>query len=46
MHADVAHAWSVDDFAREAGLSRSGLAERCTRVIGVAPMHHLVDWGL
>ena len=46
MHADVAHAWSVEELAREAGLSRSGLAERFTRVIGVAPMHYLADWRL
>jgi AraC-like DNA-binding protein len=46
MHADIAHAWSVEELAREAGLSRSGLAERFTRVIGVAPMHYLADWRL
>jgi AraC-like DNA-binding protein len=46
MHANMAHAWSVDELAREAGLSRSGLAERFTRVIGVAPMHYLADWRL
>jgi len=46
MHADIAHAWSVKELAREAGLSRSGLAERFTRVIGVAPMHYLADWRL
>jgi len=46
MHADIARAWSVEELAREAGLSRSGLAERFTRVIGVAPMHYLADWRL
>ena len=46
MHADIAHAWSVEELARESGLSRSGLAERFTRVIGVAPMHYLADWRL
>jgi AraC-like DNA-binding protein len=46
MHANIAHPWSVEELAREAGLSRSGLAERFTRVIGVAPMHYLVDWRL
>jgi AraC-like DNA-binding protein len=46
MHADVARAWSVEALAREAGLSRSSLAERFTRVIGVAPMHYLADWRL
>ena len=46
MHADIARAWSIEELAREAGLSRSGLAERFTRVIGVAPMHYLADWRL
>ena len=46
MHADIAHAWSVEELAREAGLSRSGLGERFTRVSGVAPMHYLADWHL
>jgi AraC-like DNA-binding protein len=46
MHANVAHGWSVEELAREAALSRSGLAERFTRVIGVAPMHYLADWRL
>lgn len=46
MHANMAHAWSVEELAREAGVSRSGLADRFTRVIGVAPMHYLADWRL
>ena len=46
MHANMARAWSVEELAREAGLSRSGLAERFTRVIGVAPMHYLANWRL
>jgi transcriptional regulator GlxA family with amidase domain len=46
MHANMARAWSVEELAREAGLSRSGLADRFTRVIGVAPIHYLADWRL
>ena len=46
MHANMGQAWSVEELAREAGLSRSGLAEKFTRVIGVAPMHYLADWRL
>ena len=46
MHANMVHAWSVDQLGREVGISRSGLAERFTRVIGMAPMHYLVDWRL
>ena len=46
MHANLAHTWNVEELGREAGLSRSGLAERFTRLIGVAPMHYLADWRL
>lgn len=46
MHSNMARAWSVDELGREIGVSRSGLAERFTRVIGVAPMQYLVDWRL
>jgi transcriptional regulator GlxA family with amidase domain len=46
MHGDVGHPWSVEELAREAGLSRSGLAERFTRLIGASPMHYLADWRL
>jgi len=46
MHGDVGHPWSVEELARRAGLSRSGLAERFTRLIGVSPMHYLADWRL
>lgn len=46
MHANMVRAWSVDELGREVGISRSGLAERFTRVIGMAPMHYLADWRL
>jgi AraC-like DNA-binding protein len=44
MHGDVARPWSVEELGRKAGLSRSVLAERFTRLIGVAPMHYLAHW--
>jgi AraC family transcriptional regulator, alkane utilization regulator len=44
MHGDIARNWSVDDLGRETGLSRSALAERFTRVLGMPPMHYLSDW--
>jgi AraC-like DNA-binding protein len=34
----------VDDLGREVGLSRSALAERFTRLIGVPPMNYLGTW--
>lgn len=44
MHHDVAHDWSVEELGHQAGLSRSALAERFTRVIGIAPMQYLARW--
>ena len=44
MHGDISRAWSVEELGRQAGLSRSGLAERFTRLIGMSPMHYLGHW--
>jgi AraC-like DNA-binding protein len=44
FHRDMARSWTVDELSREVGLSRSALAERFTRLIGVAPMHYLAKW--
>lgn len=44
MHADVTRAWTVDDLAREVGLSRSTLAERFVRLTGEPPMRYLARW--
>jgi AraC-like DNA-binding protein len=44
MHRDVARDWNVDDLGREAGLSRSALADRFVRLIGVPPGHYLSRW--
>src|SRR5262245_55068750 len=44
MHADIRRDWNVEDLGREAGISRSALAERFTRLIGMAPMHYLANW--
>jgi AraC-like DNA-binding protein len=41
MHAEPARPWTVDDLGREAGLSRSALAERFTLLIGEPPMQYL-----
>jgi AraC-like DNA-binding protein len=46
MHRDVAREWTVDSLGREAGLSRSALAERFTRLIGEPPMRYLARWRL
>jgi AraC-like DNA-binding protein len=44
LHRDMTRSWTADDLGREVGLSRSALAERFTRLIGVAPMHYLANW--
>src|SRR5262245_48482219 len=46
LHRRPAHGWSLDELARETGLSRSALTERFTRYLGVAPMSYLTDWRL
>ena len=44
LHSNVAHAWSVEELAREAGLSRSAFSERFSRKVGVPPMQYRIDW--
>src|SRR5262245_11910139 len=44
LHRDTTRRWTVDDLGREVGLSRSALADRFVRLIGVPPMHYLASW--
>ncbi|HSG35400.1 MAG TPA: AraC family transcriptional regulator [Sphingomonadaceae bacterium] len=44
FHADVARDWSNDSLAAAVGLSRSALADRFSRLIGMAPIHYLAHW--
>jgi AraC-like DNA-binding protein len=44
LHRDITRPWSVDELGREVGLSRSALADRFIRLIGVPPMHYLTNW--
>jgi len=44
LHAEPAHAWTVAELAREAGLSRSAFSERFTRTVGTPPMEYLIEW--
>jgi AraC-like DNA-binding protein len=46
MHANPGRAWTVDDLGREAGISRSALAERFALLIGEPPMQYLTRWRL
>lgn len=44
MHRDIARSWTVETLGREIGLSRSALADRFIRLIGMPPMHYLASW--
>ena len=44
MHERPDHDWSVDDLAREVGLSRSALHDRFVKFLGHPPMHYLANW--
>ena len=44
LHRDITRRWTVDELGREVGLSRSALADRFIRLIGVPPMHYLASW--
>jgi AraC-like DNA-binding protein len=46
LHARPAHPWTLDELARTIASSRSVLAERFTRIVGVAPMLYLTRWRL
>ena len=41
---DPARRWTVDDLAREAGSSRTVLAERFNAVMGQAPIEYVTSW--
>src|SRR5262249_30138644 len=44
LHLRPAHGWSLDELAREVGLSRSVFAERFTHFVGVPAMQYLSQW--
>ena len=44
LHKEPARAWTVDDLARDAGVSRSALAGRFTELIGESPIRYLAGW--
>lgn len=44
LHGDIARSWNADDLSRQVGLSRSALADRFTRLIGVPPINYLANW--
>ena len=46
LHNDPAREWTVNDLAREVGLSRTRLAERFRQFIGDSPIAYLKKWRL
>jgi len=44
LHESPMRNWTVDELSREVGMSRSGLAERFTLLVGDAPMRYLANW--
>jgi AraC-like DNA-binding protein len=44
MHGAPARDWTIEDLAKEAGASRSVLAERFTDLVGMPPMLYLAKW--
>ena len=44
LHERPAHAWTLNELAREGGMSRSVLAERFSHFVGIPPMQYLAEW--
>lgn len=44
LHRDPARAWTVEQLARVAALSRSAYFQRFTRAVGMPPMEYLLAW--
>jgi AraC-like DNA-binding protein len=44
LHNRPTHDWTLDELAREVGMSRSALAERFGGFVGVPPMQYLAQW--
>ena len=44
LHHNPAHAWTVDELARECGVSRAALARRFQELVGEPPIAFLTSW--
>jgi AraC-like DNA-binding protein len=44
LHGAPTHPWTLEELAREVGMSRSMLAERFVRFVGVPAMQYLAQW--
>jgi AraC-like DNA-binding protein len=46
LHARPAYPWTVEELARNVGLSRSALSQRFSELLGQPPMKYLARWRL
>ena len=44
LHARPAHPWTLEELAKDVGMSRSVLAERFCHFVGVPPIQYLAKW--
>jgi AraC-like DNA-binding protein len=44
LHERPAHPWSLEELAKQVGVSRSILADRFAHFVGVPPMQYLAQW--
>jgi AraC-like DNA-binding protein len=44
IHARPSFNWTIEGLARQCGTSRTVMAERFVRFVGVPPMHYLAKW--
>ena len=44
MHGDPERPWTVEELAKEGGMSRSAFFDRFTRTVGLRPMEYLLGW--
>jgi AraC-like DNA-binding protein len=44
LHGAPSYSWTIEELAKQVGLSRSVLAERFTDLVGTPPLHYLAKW--
>jgi AraC-like DNA-binding protein len=44
LHEQPNRPWTLEELARQVGLSRSALADRFTHFVGVPPIQYLTQW--
>jgi AraC-like DNA-binding protein len=44
LHGSPVYSWTIEELAKQVGLSRSVLAERFTDLVGTPPLHYLAKW--